>query len=257
MNRKRILVIEDDDNVRSNIATLLQEEDYDVITAVNGNDGIEKAKEFLPNLIVCDILMPSATGYDVLKELSTCKKARSIPFIFLTAKVELSDIRFGMELGADDYLFKPFKGEELLNSIRSRLNKREVIIADHIEEEKCKPKQEKVKRYDLDEKLFITVNGKPMFLVVGEIKYITTDNECTSVKLTDGKSVLIRRSIKSWENSLPEKTFLRIHRCTIVNMNFIVKMEKWHNASMIIYLKGINESFIISKRYSAKIRGKK
>ncbi len=256
MIAKKILVIEDDENVRQNISTLLEEENYLVVTANNGKIGIDKAKEFLPDIIICDVLMPGASGYDVLKELSKSKETRSIPYIFLTAKVDRSDIRLGMELGADDYLFKPFKLEELLNAIKSRLKRHEIIIADYIEEENNKPKQQKKKKYDPDEKLFLTVNGKPVFLGINEIKYISAENQYTSLKPINGKSILIRRSIKKWEDSLPEKIFLRIHRCTIVNMNFIVKMEKWHNASMVIYLKDVNEPFIVSKRYTVKIREK-
>jgi len=256
MIAKKILVIEDDEDVRQNISTLLEEENFLVVTANNGKIGIDKAKEFLPDLIICDILMPEASGYDVLDELSKSQLTRSVPFIFLTAKVDRGDIRHGMELGADDYLFKPFKAEELLKAIQSRLKKHESIIADFIEDKSSNPKRGKNKKYDPDEKLFLTVNGKPIFMGINEIKCITAENQYTSLKLINGKSILIRRSIKKWEDSLPEKIFLRIHRCTIVNMNFIVKMEKWHNASMVIYLKEINEPFIVSKRYTAKIKDK-
>lgn len=250
---KKILIIEDDSNVRGNIAALLEEENFAVAIADNGKAGIEKAKEFLPDLIICDVLMPIASGYEVLQELAKSKTTRSIPFIFLTAKVERSDIRLGMELGADDYLFKPFKLEELLNAINSRLNRHEIIIADHVEE-KSGAQQLKNKKYEIDEKMFLTVNGKPLFLGINEIKYITAENQYSSLKLNSGKSVLLRRSIKKWEDMLPEKYFLRIHRCTIVNLGQIIKMEKWHNASLIIHLKDVNEPFVISKRYTSLIR---
>lgn len=255
MQKKKILVIEDDHSVRANIVDLLEEENYHVVECSNGKIGIQKAKEFLPDLIISDVLMPVASGYDVLNELSKTKETRSIPFIFLTAKVERSDIRFGMELGADDYLFKPFKADELLNAIKSRLERHEIIIADKALENGKKGEQKK--KYDPDEKLFITVNGKPNFLTIDEIKYISSENQYSSLQLVNGKSVLIRRSIKSWEDQLPEKMFLRIHRCAIINMNHIVKMEKWHNSSMVIHLKDVNEPFIISKRYTSKIRSNK
>ena len=256
MKPKNILIIEDDVDVLTNIETLLKEENYEVVTATNGQIGIDQAKDFIPDLIICDILMPVANCYDVLRQLSNYKDRGSIPFIFLTAKVERNDIRLGMELGADDYLFKPFNSGELLNAIKSRLSKHEIIISDHIEEAQENQEQKKKRKYDLDEKLFITVNGKPIFLKISEIKCIITKDHYTILKLINGKCILMRRSIKSWEDSLPEKTFLRIHRCTIVNLDFIVKMEKWHNASTMIYLKDIIEPFIISKRYTAKIREK-
>ena len=254
MNKKRILVIEDDVDLLANLKLLLIKENYEVFTSANGKAGIENAKELLPDLIICDVLMPLANGYEVLEVLSKSKKTRSIPFIFLTAKVERSDIRLGMVLGADDYLFKPFERMELLDAIKSRLSKREMIIADHVDEEKDSLKGKKKKEYDLEDKLFITVNGAPSFITINEIKYISTLDHYTLLKLTNGKSIFIHRTIKNWEGSLPKKTFLRIHRCTIINMSFIVKMERWHNASMIVFLKDVKEPFIISKTYSTKIR---
>ena len=254
MNPKKILVVEDDKDLLINITTLLKEEGYETLTAENGKIGIEKAQEFLPDLIICDVIMPVATGYDVLNEISKSKITRSIPFIFLTAKVERIDIRLGMELGADDYLFKPFDVDELLSAIKSRLNKHEVMIADYVKENKLMIKTDK--KYAIDEKLLLTINGRPIFLTIGEIKYIVSEDHYTVLKLTTGKTVFMRRSIKSWEDSLPEKIFLRIHRSTIINMDLIVKMEKWHNSSMSVYLKDVNSPFIISKRYIAKIKGK-
>ncbi|MHB8906941.1 MAG: response regulator transcription factor, partial [Melioribacteraceae bacterium] len=126
---KKILVIEDEKDIREVINALLTEEGYAVYSAKNGKDGIELAKNEIPNLIICDIMMPGMDGYTVLKELSKNSSTKSIPFIFLTAKVERNDLRFGMELGADDYLFKPFKSEELLKSISSRLNRIETLKA--------------------------------------------------------------------------------------------------------------------------------
>lgn len=252
MERKKILVIEDDENIRANITDLLDEESYQVVQCNNGKIGIEKAKEFLPDLIISDVLMPLASGYEVLKELSKIKETRAIPFIFLTAKVERSDIRLGMELGADDYLFKPFEADELLRAIKSRLNRHEVIIEDHSTEKKSKAA--KKKKYNSDERIVITVNSRPIFLTINEIKYITSKSQYTSVHLINGKSVLMRRPMKSWEDLLPGKLFLRIHRSTIINLNLIVKMEKWHGTSMVVYLKDVNEPFIMSNRYTSKIK---
>ena len=127
---KKILVIEDDKNVRENIKTLLSEEGFIVYSASAGDEGIIIAKNEIPDLIVCDIMMHGKDGYAVLKELSKNSFTKSIPFIFLTAKVERSDLRLGMELGADDYLFKPFKSEELLKSIESRLRRVDVFKAE-------------------------------------------------------------------------------------------------------------------------------
>jgi CRP/FNR family transcriptional regulator, cyclic AMP receptor protein len=120
---KRILVIEDNKEVRENIAEILTLSDYTVVTADNGITGVEAALKEPPDLIICDIMMPQLDGYGVLHLLGKHKETRDIPFIFLTAKSERTDFRKGMEMGADDYLTKPFDGIELLNAIGIRLKK--------------------------------------------------------------------------------------------------------------------------------------
>lgn len=124
---KKILLIEDDVTVRENTAELLELSDYEVVAAANGKQGLEKAKVELPDIIVCDIMMPELDGYDVLTNLSKDSKTSSIPFIFLSAKTEHKDIRRGMDLGADDYLTKPFEEAELLSAIESRIAKVEIL----------------------------------------------------------------------------------------------------------------------------------
>ncbi len=121
--KSKILLIEDDAIVRETTAELLVLSGFEVETAENGMFGVDKAKTFLPDVIVCDIMMPELDGYGVLYLLSKDKVTSSIPFIFLTAKVERGDMRKGMELGADDYITKPFEEKELLNAIEARLKK--------------------------------------------------------------------------------------------------------------------------------------
>jgi len=120
---KKILLIEDDTVVRENTAELLELANYNVITAANGKNGIAEAKKHKPDIIVCDIMMPELDGYGVLRILSKEKMTKQIPFIFLTAKTEHKDIRKGMDMGADDYLTKPFDETELISAIESRLAK--------------------------------------------------------------------------------------------------------------------------------------
>ena len=124
---KTILLIEDDTALRENTAELLELSDYTVHTAPNGKIGIEMAKKLLPNIIICDIMMPEVDGYGVLKAVSTEATTSHIPFIFLSAKTEHKEIRKGMDQGADDYLTKPFEEEELLSAVESRLAKAEIL----------------------------------------------------------------------------------------------------------------------------------
>ena len=124
---KTILLIEDDTALRENTAELLELANYKVFTAPNGKIGIEVAKSKLPNIIVCDIMMPEVDGYGVLEAVSLEASTSQIPFIFLSAKTEHTEVRKGMNLGADDYLTKPFEEEELLSAIESRLAKSEIL----------------------------------------------------------------------------------------------------------------------------------
>lgn len=124
---KTILLIEDDRALRENTEELLELSGYSMITAPNGKIGIQMAKEKLPDIIVCDIMMPEVDGYGVLKDLSSDESTKHIPFIFLSAKTEHKEIRRGMDLGADDYLTKPFEEEDLINAIESRLAKVELL----------------------------------------------------------------------------------------------------------------------------------
>ncbi|RYZ19387.1 MAG: response regulator, partial [Chitinophagaceae bacterium] len=124
---KTILVIDDNNDLRDNTAEILDLAGYKTLTAENGKRGVETAAREKPDLIVCDIMMPELDGYGVLHLLKKNPDTERIPFIFLTAKTERSDFRKGMEMGADDYVTKPFEDIELLNAIEVRLKKVEVL----------------------------------------------------------------------------------------------------------------------------------
>lgn len=127
---KKILIIEDNLEVRENTAEILELSGYEVATAENGKIGAHKAVEFLPDLIICDIMMPELDGYGVLTVLSKNEQTKTIPFIFLTAKADKTDFRKGMNMGADDYITKPFDDVELLNAIETRLKKHSFLVTD-------------------------------------------------------------------------------------------------------------------------------
>jgi len=121
---KTVLIIEDNNDIRENIFEILQLADYIVYEAQNGKAGVELAIKHKPDIILCDIMMPELDGYGVLYILNKNPETANIPFIFLTARAERLDLRKGMEMGADDYLTKPFDDMELLNAIEIRLKKK-------------------------------------------------------------------------------------------------------------------------------------
>ncbi len=126
---KKILVIDDNNDIRENTAEILELAGYSTLTAENGKKGVEIAVREKPDLIVCDIMMPDLDGYGVLHLLKKNVDTEHIPFIYLTAKTERGDFRKGMEMGADDYITKPFDDLELLRAIEIRLKKMDILQA--------------------------------------------------------------------------------------------------------------------------------
>ncbi len=124
MSQKKVLVIEDEARMRDSIATILKMEGYETHEASDGKLGLEKAREILPDLILCDVSMPNMDGHETLEELKKKPTTARIPFIFLTARGEKREVRDGMNHGADDYLVKPFEAIDLLAAIESRLKRK-------------------------------------------------------------------------------------------------------------------------------------
>jgi two-component system sensor histidine kinase/response regulator len=122
-----ILVVEDDEAVRQSVVDILELNGFDCVAAIDGTEGLALARSLQPALIITDIAMPRCSGFDLLQECRRDEALRSIPVILITAKVDRLDSRHGMDLGADDYITKPFTEQELLSSVRARLEKKELI----------------------------------------------------------------------------------------------------------------------------------
>ncbi len=167
---KTILLIEDDVILRENTAELLELSNYKVITAANGKIGLETALNLVPDIIICDIMMPELDGYGVLEALANKEKTKHIPFIFLSAKTERKDVRKGMDLGADDYITKPFEEEELLSAIESRLAKAEILKDLREKEDDAKEVEPELRSLN-DLKNFFDDHGKSVNFSEGEIIY--------------------------------------------------------------------------------------
>jgi signal transduction histidine kinase len=151
----RILVIEDEAPLREEVVDMLTFEDFDVIQAPNGRVGVEMAQEHLPDVILCDVTMPEMDGYGVLVELQKDEVTATIPFIFLTARADKSFMRHGMELGADDYITKPYTRGELLSAIRTRLKRHQAMMDAHRKElDDAKSKLARMVAHELRTPLF-------------------------------------------------------------------------------------------------------
>lgn len=118
---KSILVIDDNSDIRENIIEILELSGYKVFSAADGKEGVETAIKLRPDLIICDIMMPELDGYGVLQMIRNTEHMTNIPFIFLSAKAEKSDFRQGIELGANNYIKKPFDDYELINAVKAEI----------------------------------------------------------------------------------------------------------------------------------------
>lgn len=248
---KKILAIDDDKDILKTLVQLLKLIGYIVVSTDNGVEAIELAKKELPDLIICDIALPVVDGYSILKTLGQNEQTASIPFIFLTAKTEVKDIRKGMEAGADDYILKPFTMEELITSINLRFEKLDRIKSNYEELEHAQHSNKKLKR---DSHIVLIVNNQPETVVVENIKIITSSDQYSNVQTINNKKLLVRKSLNDWEACLPEDLFLRIHRSTIINLNFVEKFEKWFNGGFLAFIKDSKEPLEVSRRYGQKLK---
>ncbi|MEO8773721.1 MAG: response regulator [Gelidibacter sp.] len=169
---KKVLLIEDDAVLRENTAELLELLSYQVITAANGKIGVEKAIHQHPDIIVCDIMMPVLDGYDVLEALSNDAQTKYIPFIFLSAKTERQDVRKGMNLGADDYIEKPFSESELVSAIESRLAKVSILteFRNNSEPDQIENTVSEIRTLE-DLRMFFETDGKSFNFEQGDVIY--------------------------------------------------------------------------------------
>jgi DNA-binding LytR/AlgR family response regulator len=254
---RNILIIEDDADLCENIKQIFEFNNFKVITALNGAEGIKIAKKKIPDVILCDIKMPGIDGYDVKKNLGSDPSTISIPFIFLSGKAELKDIKYGLELGADDYIIKPFNIDDLYNTVENRLNRIKELNpaapkanADNVTLGKTK------KRLTELEQILVYIKGEPEIIKIADIVVIYSAGDYSNVICIGGEEIQVRKLLKEWEKMLPEQIFFRARNNTIINLRYIIKLEKWFSRTIMIKLKNITEPVIVSQRMSKKLKSK-
>ena len=164
---EKILIIEDEDPVRSSIKDIFEMSGYKVFTAEDGQSGINLALEIIPDLIICDVNMPGKTGFDVAEELNIAKCDLAIPFIFLTARTNINDLRKGMSLGADEYIFKPFRAKELLGIVELRLERIKKFRSEAAEKS-----VEVESSLTVNDRIILEYKGKKELINIKDILYI-------------------------------------------------------------------------------------
>lgn len=244
---EKVLLIEDDNDLRENVIDLLEIEGYKVFGYNTGRNVMNLITEIMPDIIICDIMLPGMDGYQIVEAVRSNEKTKAIPFIFLTARAEMKDLRTGMNLGANDYLLKPYEAEELLGTVRLRLA---------MNKESTKPVEPKASNLHEDDTILLNNGQTVKSIKLSQIICITADAEYSEVFLTDKSKMYIRRLMKEWEELLPESKFLRIHKSIIINLTHLQKAEKWFNNSFRVFMQNYPEPIISSRRYSTKIREK-
>lgn len=183
----KILVIEDEKEICEAIVDTLEFADYDVYMASDGVQGIAAAKEIVPDLVICDVMMPELDGYGVLLQMNQIPTLAQIPFIFLTARASRADIRQGMNLGADDYITKPFTAVELLDAVQVRLQKSALQSLG----------EQSVRRQNLIDYVNLTLPHELRTPLTGIVGYLYLLKEC----LADGDLEAVQQMIESMERS--------------------------------------------------------
>jgi DNA-binding LytR/AlgR family response regulator len=253
---KKILLIESDAGYCNYIRELLEDFGYKASTAENGREIIKIARLIMPDLIICSTEISEPDGYSVFEELNRYPETAAIPFIFFASgKSGLEEFRRAMDLGVDDFLIKPVRSGHLLKIIETRLKKVDRILEKQENSSKRTiSKNNSFRKLSSDDRLFLMVGNHPEIIKISNIVFITAAEEYSNVYTTDARHLLVQKLLKEWEKTLPPKVFLRIHRSTIINLDFVKKVEKWFNHSFRVYLEDVSEPFIISRRYSTRLR---
>lgn len=193
-SKVKILLIEDEQYIRENVQELLEAKGYNVRSATNGKQGVLEAIDFRPNLILCDIMMPKMDGFKVLEQVRKTASINNVPFIFLTAKVDKQDIRHGMEMGADDYITKPFTTKELDAAIEARLKRYEKLNTQYTHV-----------KHELDTTVFSTYYHEfntPLHGIVGGLNLLINAGKSFTEKQVQDLQVSILKSAIRLNHSL-------------------------------------------------------
>ena len=239
MNRSwKAVVVDDERLARNKLRSLL--EAHPEIRVAGEADGVQSAlrviDETQPDVLFLDIQMPRQSGFDLVNQLKIPVKV-----IFVTAYDEYAIRAF--EINALDYLLKPINPERLARAIE-RLSQHST------------PSDQPIRIFQYDDFLLLSFGDASGFHKLSTIKCICAAGVYSEVCLVDGRKALVSRPLNEWEARLPEKHFARIHRSTIVNLDFVDRLELWFNRSARLFLRQTDEPFIVSRRYVTKLRMK-
>ncbi len=234
----KAIIVDDERLARKELKSMLQK--FERIAVIGEAEDVPSAVELIkssnPQVLFLDIQMPGKSGFDLLNELKI-----DAHVIFVTAFDEYAIRAF--EVNALDYLLKPITNERLEKAINR--------IGESEESENIV-----FNKLNYDDRLLISVDSHLQFLKISSMVSINSAGDYSEIKGINGQKGLTNKSMKEWEQRLPENYFCRIHRSTIINMEYVEKMEEWFNYSYRVYLKGISDPYLISRRYVSKLKEK-
>jgi len=236
---KTILIVEDDAGIRDSLKDILDFSGYTVLTATNGKEGFNVIINSNPNLVICDVNMPELNGYELLGALKQRLSPELLPtFIFLTAKIDNHDIRHGMNLGADDYVTKPFDHNQLLEIIKMRLEKRERLVKFS---EGNMPLSAALKEQDAIDLETIQVNKLAIpsaegfeFVNFNQIIRCEADRAYCKFFIVNKPRLIVSKPLSEFEDILLSKHFLKTHKSHIISINHIEKYIRGVNAHLVM-----------------------
>ncbi len=225
---EKILIVEDEQGIRDTLKEILEFAGYEVLIAANGKIGFDLIIGDHPDLVLCDVNMPEMGGFELLEAVNQRFKDEIIPpFLFLTAKVEAEGLRYGMSLGADDYIFKPFASSDILKTVRLRLDRRNKLL-----DQRSISKTETVIT-DAD-KLAIPCNDGLELISFEKIIKCQADRAYCNFYLIDNRKILVSKPMKDFEEILSSKNFLKVHKSTIVNIKHIEKFVRGKSGYLLM-----------------------
>jgi two-component system LytT family response regulator len=232
----KALIIDDERLARKDLISLLGI--HDNISVVGEADDVPSASQAIeklnPDVIFLDIQMPGDSGFDLLEKTDV-----DAHIIFVTAYDEYAIRAF--EVNALDYLLKPVNPDRLAKALEKLEFQEQDLPA-------------RIRKLNYDDRLFLMIGKHFKFMKVNTILCVSAAGDYSEVLTSDGNKGLTHKSMKEWEARLPAQHFIRIHRSTIINMEVVERVEEWFNYSFRVYLKGIEEPYVISRRYAAKLK---
>ena len=233
------IIVDDEKLARQDLKGIISE--FNEIEIIGEADCVNTAVEIVsklePNLIFLDVQMPGESGFDLINKIPA-----NIKIIFVTAYDEFAIRAF--EVNANDYLLKPVNKERL------------ALTLERLQVEGEEGNLLETRKLKYDDSVFLLFNNSYRFLKVESIVKISSANDYSEIVTIEGKVGLVSKSMREWEFRLPDQYFARVHRSTIINLQYIDKIEDWFNYSYRVYLKGFEKPVVMSRRYASNIKKK-